>query len=70
MITVPIFLNYDSSKVVGSVTIDESAIADKDDVLALGYRIVPTPNGERMHVRMFGLIAVKNHAAFPERIKE
>lgn len=71
MITVPVVLNYDQTKKVGTVTLDETQVPPGIDwILAMGYRVIETVNDKPTKIRIveFGMIDVHQHAALEASI--
>lgn len=71
MITVPVVLNYDQTKKVGTVTLDETQVQPGIDwILAMGYRVLETVNDKptKIQIMEFGMIDVHQHAALESSI--
>ncbi len=60
MITVPIVNQFDHTRKIGSVTIDETHVQSVDAILSLGYRLTEK---DGFQIMCFGLIEAQNHPA-------
>lgn len=65
-ITVPILETFRPDKVLGSVSIDESALTGPDLILAIGGKVNRMGGGipDMIQVKEFGLIPLQNHLSF------
>jgi len=65
-VTVPVLNAYERDQVLGSITIEDSALTDPDLILCVAGRVLEhTPHGpSRIQVCEFGLIPVQQHNTF------